>query len=290
MREALPISRLVSAVAMAVLALLAGGTAVAADPSPTAKGRFQSKSVWFDVGSAFAFRGKAFFDKDTNVLIVAVSNGEIWPKPLSRYFDRKRALETRLKDDETALVYFEFSPKGEYRGLSYYLGSGNGCGYCGGGDVDSSVKLSGGKLVGSVKSSKDKDRTFDIALDVPILSDDHGAALAAGGGAPAKAYLAYHGALVKRDAAALKPVLSERRLKTYASAAKDQDLDGYIGYLRKEHPVKSVRVTKGFGTASEAVLLIEGESEVGKVTGEVVLLNENGSWRVEDEIVQIVLE
>jgi len=26
------------------------------------------------------------------------------------------------------------------------------------------------------------------------------------------------------------------------------------------------------------------------VTGEVVLLNENGSWRVEDEIVQIVLE
>jgi hypothetical protein len=95
---------------------------------------------------------------------------------------------------------------------------------------------------------------------------------------------------VERDAAALKPVLSERRLGIYASAEKDQDLDGYVGYLRKEHPVKSVRVLKGFATANQAVLLIEGESDYGKVAGEVVLLNEKGSWRVEDEIVEMSVE
>lgn len=273
-----------------VLALLAGDAIRADAPPSTAKGRFQSQTVWFDAGSGFAFRGKASLDKTKDVLIVAVSNASIVPELLGRYVDRKRALETRVKGDETAVVYFEFSPKGEYRGLSYYFGSGNGCGYCGGGDVESSVRLSGGKLAGTVKATKEKDRSFDITLDVPIQSDDHGAALPAGGGPPATAYLAYHGALVKRDAAALKPVLSERRLGIYASAEKDQDLDGYVGYLRKEHPVKSVRVLKGFATANQAVLLIEGESDYGKVAGEVVLLNEKGSWRVEDEIVEMSVE
>jgi hypothetical protein len=262
----------------------------AADQTPTGKGRFQSQKVWFDIGSAFAFRGKATLDKTKDVLIVAVTNADLRPELLGAYFDRKRAIENRVKDEETAVVYFEFSPAGEYRGLSYYFGSGNGCGYCSSPDVASSVKLSGGKLAGSLKDNTEKDRSFDITLDVPIRSDEHGSALPPDGGAPAKAYLAYHEALVKRDAAALKPTLSEGRLRIYARAEKENDLDGYVAYLRQAHPVKSVRVTKGYGTEKNAVLLIEGEGDVGKVTGEVVLLHENGSWHVRDEVVEMALD
>ncbi len=276
------------AVTLLLLAGLAAYPALSADAPPTAKGTFRSKDVSFDIGSAFAFRGKSSFDSSLDVLIVAVTNAEIRPEPLGLYFDRKRALENRLVDEETAVVYFEFTPKGEYRGLSYHLGSGNGCGYCSGG-VDASVKLSGGKLVGSLKDGKEKDRSFDITLDVPIQSDDHGAALTEAG-ASAKAYLAYHDALVKRDAAALKPLLSESRLKIWERAEKEKDLDGYVSYLRKEHPVKSVRVTKGFGTADNAVLLIEGETDLMKVAGEVLLLNEKGSWHVKDELVEPKLD
>jgi hypothetical protein len=286
-RKHLNIFRLVSAATVVVLAALAGGTARAADPSPTAKGRFKSKDVFFDALGAFAFRGKASLDPTKDALIVAVSNAGIRPEIFGRYFDRKRTLEKRLKDNETAIVYFEFSPQGKYRGLSYYLEPGNGCGYCASSEVESSVKLSGGKLAGSLKSDKEKDRTFDITLDVPLQSDDHGAVLPEGGGAPAKAYLAYHGALVAKDTATLKPFLSEGLLKSYASFEKKEKLDEFLGYLHEEHPVKSVRITKGFSTSSDAVLLIEGESEIGKMTGEVLLLNEKGSWRVHDEVVEM---
>ncbi len=284
MKKSLRISRTIGALGLLLLAGLPAGPALSADAPPTAKGTFRSKDISFDVGSAFAFRGKASLDSTVDVLIVAVTNAELNPAPLALYLDRKRALENRLKDEETAVVYFEFNPKGEYRGLSYYLGSGNGCGYCSGG-VDSSVALSGGKLVGSLKEGKKKDRSFDITLDVPVQPDDHGAALPPAGAA-AKAYLAYHDALVKRDAAALKPLLSESLLKIWERAEKENDLDGYVSYLRKEHPVKSVRVTKGFGTESNAVLLIEGETDFLKVAGEVVLLNEKGSWHVKDELVE----
>ncbi len=289
MRHPRRLPRTAALFALALLATLAGGPARSADAPPTGQGKFRSKDVSFDVGSACAFRGKGFFDTKEDVLIVAITNAQIRPEQLGLYYDRKRAFEYRVQDEETAVVYFEFTPKGEYRGLSYHFAPGNGCGYCSGG-VESSVKLSGGRLVGSLKGGKEKDRSFDVTLDVPVQSDEHGAALPSGGGDPGKAYLAYHDALVKRDAAALKPVLSERRLETYARAEKENDLDGYIAFLRKEHPVKSVRITKGFGTEGNAVLLIEGETDLMKVAGEVVLLNEKGSWRVKDEVVEPTLD
>ena len=61
-------------------------------------------------------------------------------------------------------------------------------------------------------------------------------------------------------------------------------------YLSKEHPTKSVRVTRGFAKADKAVLLVEGETSYAKVAGEVLLLKEKGAWRVDDELMDIKFE
>src|SRR5207253_7311544 len=149
------------------------------------------QAITLEVRSAIAFKGKSYLGAD-DVLIVAVTNAKVHGDALADYYDRKRAVEKRIKDDDTGVVYFEFRPDGRYKGLSYYFASGNGCGFCSG-DVVSTVRLAGGKLLGMLKGSE-PERMFEVTLDVPVMSDDHGTALPVDGGAPGAAYLAYHAA------------------------------------------------------------------------------------------------
>lgn len=262
-------------------------SAFAAEVVPSADGSFTSRTFTMPVSTAMAFRGKSILDK-TDVIVVAITNGDIRVDWFANFFDRRRAIERRMKDKETAVVYLEFKPDGAYRGLSYYFAKGNGCGYCGGG-VTSTVKLANGRLAGSLKS-KDESRTFDVVFNLPVTADDHGAPLPADGGAPGKAYLGYHEALVKRDAKALRPFLSNEMRATLDEAAKKGKAAAEMNYMAKEHPDKSVQITKGFSKGDQAVLLIAGESSVIKLTGEVVLVNEGGTWRVDDELTDDVLQ
>lgn len=273
---------------VAALAMCAA-SALAADVAPSADGTFKSRTFTMPVSTAMAFRGKSLLDK-TDVIVVAITNGDIRADWFATFFDRRRAIERRLKDKETAVVYLEFKPDGAYRGLSYYFAQGNNCGYCGGSlGVTSTVKLANGRLAGSLKS-KDESRTFDVVFNLPITPDDHGAPLPADGGAPGKAYLGYHAALVKRDVKALRPFLSDELRATLAEAEKDRKAAEYLRYLAKDHPDKSVQIKQGFSKGKQAVLLIDGESGVIRLSGEVVLVNEGGSWRVDDELTDVVLQ
>ena len=261
----------------------------AAEMAPSADGSFTSRTFTMPVSTAMAFRGKSIIDK-TDVIVVAITNGDIRVDWFANFYDRRRAIERRMKDKETAVVYLEFKPDGAYRGLSYHFGQGNGCGYCGGGlGVTSTVKLANGRLAGSLKS-KDEARTFDVVFNLPITSDDHGAPLPADGGAPGKAYLGYHEALVKRDVRALRPFLSNESREFLDASEKKGKAAAEMKFMAKDHPDKSVRITKGFSKGNHAVLLIDGESSVIKLTGEVVLVNEGGSWRVDDELTDVVMQ
>jgi hypothetical protein len=274
-------------IALAALALLLASAGALAAPVPgTAKGTFRSQGIAMEVKSAIAFRGKSFFDKK-DALFVAITNAQM-TDAIADYYDRRLALDKRIKDEQTGLVYLEFRPDGQYRGLSYYFASGNGCGFCSG-DVMSSVKLSNGRLAGSLQSTE-KERAFNVTLDVPVLSDEHGSALAGDGGAPGAAYLAYHAALAKRDAAAVKSALSADLRETMAGAEKKSDVDGFLRWLARDHPGKSVRIAKGYVKGDKAVLVIAGESAAGKLAGEVLMLKEGGGWRVDDELTDVVVE
>jgi hypothetical protein len=270
----------------AILALLVGvSSATAADIGATktaARGQFQSGSISFDVGDAYAFRGKSSMG-DESVITVAVTNGTYPREIIDEWWDRKQALEQKFANDQTVLVFFDFSPQGEYLGMSYYFGSGNGCGYCSGG-VDSTVKLTAGKLVGGLKA-KGKDRTYDITLDVPVASDDHGPALPAGGGEPAKVYLAYHEALKAGDAAGLKKTLDTYMLKQMAKGEESKNMEGFLAWLGGQRYLDTVSVDKGFATARTAVLLVSGSGPIGKRQGQATLTREKDGWRFSDEVI-----
>jgi|SRR5690348_1422297 len=274
-------------IAIAAALALFVESALAADPAPAASGPFKSHGLSMHVKSALAFRGTSVLDK-SDVIIVAITSAEMDTDGLDAYVDRRRAIDRRVKDDDTGVVYLEFRPNGTYRGLNYYFARGNGCGYCAGG-ATSTVKLVNGRLAGSLKSS-DASISFDVVLNVPISSDDHGTPLPADGGAPGKAYFGYRAALVKRDIKALPPFLSDELRQTLSEAVKEGKGPAYMNYLAKEHPSKSVQITKGFSKDNRAVLLISGESPTSKLTGEVQLLNQGGGWRVDDELTDVVLQ
>lgn len=254
--------------------------------TPPLEGTFSSKDVSFQIDGGIAFNGRSSLDPDMPVILVAITNTGLNVGELANFVDRKRAIERLVKDDETPVVYLEFTLQGRWRGLSYYLAPGNGCGYCTS-SVSSSVKLADGRLTGVLKGTE-KDRRFDVTLDIPITGDDHGAPLPPDGGAPGKAYLAYHAALVKKDAEALKASLSPGNLEVYARAQKGGDLAGYLQYLADKHPVKAVRITKAWSGPDRASLVVEGESAEGNVSGEVLLVNVKGVWGVDEELVDLV--
>jgi len=270
-----------------ILALLVGVSAASAAETDAAKaaahGSFDSGGVAWDVKDAYAFRGKSSMGDD-DVIVVAITNGGFPRAAIDAWWDRKQALEQKFRGDrDTTLVYFEFSPAGEYQGLSYYIGSGNGCGYCSGG-VTSTVKLVGGKLVGGLKY-KTSDRVFDVTLDVPVAGDDHGQPLPAGGGEPGKVYLAYHAALTAGDAAGLKRTLDGFMLEQMAKGEKTDNMPGFLAWLGGQRYLDTVIVDKGFATADKAVLIVSGSGPIGKRQGQVIMTREKDGWRFSEETI-----
>ena len=258
---------------------LAAGPAAAAGPATTeaetAHGTFKSHAITLEVRSAIAFHGKSSLGGPDDVVIVAATNAKVHGGALADYYDRRRAAEKRIKDDETGVVYFEFRPDGRYKGLSYYFASGNGCGR---------------NVPAKQTHSSEPERTFEVTLDVPVMSDDHGTALPVDGGAPGAAYLAYHAALGKRDRAALKASLSLDRQQAWNDAEKKGSVGGFVDFLAGEHPNQSVRIVRGFVKGNTAVLLVSGESStIGALNGEVLLMKEKDVWHVDDELMDLVL-
>jgi hypothetical protein len=267
--------------------LLLWGTSTcvfAADATATATGTFKSDSVTLPARSAVAFRGKSSAGDET--LIVAVSNARLNAAAIGDYLDRRRVIDTRVKDGVNGVVYFEFTPEGDYRGVSYAFGPGNGCASCASGAV-STVKLAGGNLSGKVHG-EDNGRSFDITLVAPLMSDEHGAALPADGGAPGKAYLAYHAALLKADRAALKPLLSKDQRQFWDDSEDKGGLGAFLHAMGAAHPTKSVAIVRGYATADKAILAIAGETSAGRLAGEVLLVREGDAWRVDDEVTAVV--
>jgi len=281
-----------SARLLVALVLLAASSAPAARAAGAAdghaSGHFESGSSKLVVTDAYAFHDESALGGE-HVIQVAVSNQGFVPAVIDEYWDRRYVLDHFFRDDETGLVYFEFSLDGAYRGLSYYFGPGDGCGYCSGG-VDSTVKLVGGQLVGTLKQAAagDDQRSFEISLNVPVASDDHGTPQGEGGGAPGRAYLAYHQALAANDQSAVRNLLAAERREPWAGAEQQGQGDSFFAFLLSEHP-SQVRVTEAYVRGDRALVLLAGESNIGKIEGEALLGREQGEWRFEEETIRPIL-
>jgi len=276
------ISRWPFAPLIALLLLAAG--ALSAAGAGRGSGLFDSGGFQMEIKDAYAFRGAPSLGGGDKVLVAVVSNHGFVPDVLDEYWDRRNALEKYFKDENTGLVYLEFTLDGKYKGLSYYFGPGNGCGYCADPDVKSTVRFANGRLSGKLTMPKGKDskRTFEITLDVPVSGDDHGAAQGKGGGEPGKAYLAYHKALGGKDSNAIQTQLSKDRRAVWKKAEDGGNGSDFLSFLREEHP-QDVRVTEAYVKGGKALILLEGKGASGAVTGEALYTLEDGAWHFEEE-------
>lgn len=264
------------------MALAISVTAMAAYPQ-TGWGEFTNRGFTMPVVSSVAFRGKSLLDKE-DVIVVAISNDHFDLPWMANFYDRSRMIEKRHSSARSAVVYLEFKPDGSYKAHYFQFKPGNNCGYCAGGlGVTSTVKVANGRVAGTLKI-KDDGKVADFRIDAPLLSDDHGAALPAGGGDPGKGYMAYHDALVSGQPAKVLPTLSKENGKDLADAVKNGRGAQMLQDFTQEHPTKSVKIVRGWSKGDTAVVLWEGESRVLKLSGEAVLVREGGRWVVDDEL------
>ncbi|MEW6338877.1 MAG: hypothetical protein AB1625_15935 [Acidobacteriota bacterium] len=260
-------------------------------PAPQARagdaaaGYFQSTRAKLPAVDAYAFHHSASLGEGRAIL-VAVSNGPFGSAYLDSCWYRKYLIDTYFIDEQTQVVYLEFGLDGSYSGYSYYFGSGDGCGFCGGGEVTSTVKSLDGRLRGKVVK-KAENVSFDIELDVPIATDDFGLDQGPGGGEAGRAYQVFHTALADGNAAALKGVLSQAWLSKWLKAEHAGRGDDWFAAIRSDRP-KTVTVKRALVRDGRANVLMTGEHELlGAVFGEALLVLEDGAWKVDDETIQI---
>ena len=278
-------------IALTVLAVLSAVSLFAADPPApaTASGKFEDARFQLEIAGAYAYWGKTGGFGDDPVIRVAVSNAQFKASALDAFYDKACAIHDRFADEDAKVVNFEFDPNGKYTGLSYYFESGDGCGFCYDSKVKSTVKVSGGRLAGTI-SYKGDDRQFDVTFDVPMPPKAWGDPLPKDGGAPGKAWLAYHAALEARDKKAIHALLDADMKAMWAQDEKDGDLDGWIEYLwHDQHTMlKTIHITGGFVNGDRAVVLFTGSSVyIDHLYGEALLRREGGEWLVHTDMVDV---
>ena len=247
-----------------------------------AEGTVESKGWKFNALGAYAFPAEVGFDDEPGIR-VAISNAGFVTDVLDRDYDREHMIDTYFRDDETLVAYFHFSPTGAYKGVSYYFGSGDGCGFCYDGSVQSAVQVEKGRIHGTLKlAGKPDDLQFDLKFDVPVAPTDYGTPLPAGGGDPGKAYGSLHTALVAWDYPSAKAYFTDEVQTGYTEHAEE-----IVQSFRKEHPDTSYRIVKGFVRGDRALLLVEGETSYSKVKTEAQMVREKGTWRLASETLQI---
>src|SRR5262245_55223384 len=267
----------------AALALAAAlGVPAAARAENSASGHFETPRIDVPIADAYAFRADASMTAGRSVF-VAVSNSELAEDAIDAYLDRRHMLDAFFADAGTKVVYLEFSEEGRWRGYSYVFRDGDGCGFCGGGPVTSTVNVKRGRIAGNVTRRRAEGRTFDVAFDVPIAPDDHGEPQGPGGGEPGRAWLAYHAAAEAGDEAKLRELVTSAQRARWKEAEKKGDGAGFLRYLTAGR-LATATVRDAWVKGDRAVVAVSGESpSAGAMHGEAHLLREGGRWRVAHE-------
>ncbi|HEY8132910.1 MAG TPA: hypothetical protein VII12_13590 [Thermoanaerobaculia bacterium] len=269
-----------------VIAMFVPFLAPAAEEAKQASGMFEGTKIKFNVNGAYAYWTRS---GDEPLIEVAVSNYGFKPAYFDTFYDARPVIDARFADEETAIVYFQFEPNGKYRGLSYYLAPGDGCGSCYDPSVKSTVKIAGQRANGKL-SFKDDSRAFDIQLDVPVAPREWGKPIAGDGGDAGKAYRAYNVAMASDDRKATFRLLDADNRERWTKREKEGKLDAYLDYLsEKVHwRMKDARVVGGFVRDKQAVLLVKGSTPIlDHVHGQVTLTRESDGWKISDEVYQV---
>lgn len=253
------------------------GVGRAADEAVQASGHWEGSGLVFDIAGAYAYPAPVGFDNLPGTR-VAISNYEFYTEGINRLFNREQWIVKSFADDQTAVVYLHFDRSGKYVGMSWYFGSGRGCGFCFSTDTRSIVKRSGERLAGTVSHS-DEDVSFTVSFDVPIAPSAWGEPLPEDGGEPGKAYLAYLRALDEWDAAALRPFMMPDDQER-ADQAAAEGVNIAQAFAESFYPQKA-KFVRGSVDGDWAQVLVKGESSWGgEAHGEAIMNRVDGTWRM----------
>lgn len=266
-------------------ALLWTGLASAADVPAQASGKFAGAKISFNVGGGYAFwsRGSERF------IEVAISNDPFLAKSFDAFYDPKPVIGSRFADNETFVVYFEFEPTGRYHGLSYYFGSGDGCGFCYDSSVKSTVRIENQRLKGRL-FYREKSPTFDVELDVPIAPEEWGKPISGDGGEIGAAFRAYNAAWDKGDRKAVFEHLDSANQARWKKKEKEGKLDEYVAFREKDlhWNLKNARIVGGYSRGDQAVLLVKAKnSYIEHIHGQVSMMKESSGWKIFDEVYEV---
>jgi hypothetical protein len=123
--------------------------------------------------------------------------------------------------------------------------------------------------------------TFDVpvaAVKIAAPPPPKGNPLPAGGGEPAKAYLAFDKAVVKGDMAAVKNGVSAEQRKSM----DDPDFKKMFPLMQALR-AKNVKITGGTIDGNTATLLATGKDDSGTTNGKITMVLEGGAWKVQRE-------
>jgi hypothetical protein len=269
-----------------VIAALVPFLSLAADDAQVS-GKFEGTKKKFDVGGGYAYW---IHDSSDGPLIeVAVSNNSFKASYFDAWYDPRPAIDTLFVDDQTAVVYFQFEPNGKYHGMSYYLGSGDGCGFCYDPKVKSTVRIAGNRAKGKLSYTGDN-RGFDITMDVPIAPKEWGKPIDKDGSDVARVFRAYNAAMDKGDQKAAFKLLDSETRDIWKTQEKKGKLDAYLDYRsEKVHwRLKDASIVSGYVRNNQAVLLVKASSPlIDHIHGQVLLTKEDDGWKIADEMYQV---
>ena len=101
--------------------------------------------------------------------------------------------------------------------------------------------------------------------------------------------MAYHDALVKRDAKALRATMSQDNGGYLDNAVKKGKGEAEMRSMAKEHPDKTVRISRA-GARQRRRADDRRRDRHHEAPGEAQLVNEGGRWRVDDELMDVVMK
>src|SRR5439155_16803264 len=214
--------RLISAIAIAAFMPL---LSFATDDAQVT-GKFEGTKITLDVGGGYAYW---ISSEDGPLIEVAVSNSSFKSSYFDAFYDPRPAIDTLFVDDQTAVVYFQFEPNGKYHGMSYYLTSGDGCGFCYDPKVKSTVRIVGQRAKGRL-SFTGENRGFNIDMDVPIAPKEWGKPIDKEASDQAKVFRAYNAAMDKSDQKAVFKLLDSETRDIWTKQEKKRKLDAYLDY------------------------------------------------------------
>ena len=238
--------------------------------------------------SAYAYRGPDPFDKTKEITTVVFSDKKIDAAAANAAGNRGEAVEDQLRRDNATRVELNLEGDGSLQNVNIVSGGSSGSQSGSGWYTMKLVKNDAKRVEGTFRTNDEADkksgRFYDLKFALDIAGPpDLGAALPAGGGEPAKAYMAYLAALRKGDVDALAKTMTAERSREILAHRSDPDFKMMFGFIQQS-AMRDPKVTKGYSKGDSATLELSGKDGDGNAATSVATMKKEGAtWRLAKE-------